>query len=1120
MYKIILSLILIISALAIEIDPIIEKNLAKNDTVTRLMLVNYYFDKNITKAEIYNNEVLKLDKENEQAKKNKIKIDKLKELIKITNGKPIDDFYRDLYFNNKYEEIKKLSKYLDVIKTDYPKLITARIYLWDGEYKKVEKILKMVKDKTTLDYVELSGYTAFYNGNYQKSKRDFSVLYNATGKLEYAYRLIDSLIYLGEIDKASKFVDSLLKRYPHDKKLQDFYNKIKAKEDAQLNSLKDKYKKEPTFANLQALIYFLRSSNQKKEAYKLLEDYIKKHPEDNNAKYWYAKYLSWDGNNTKALKVLEQIVTEHDYKVKLLMAKIYSWDGDYVKSLNYINDIIVNCKDPELVVDARELKGLIYFWQQNYELAKPILEDVLKHKHSEDAKEALMVINGDLKPLIEKYKKLYKKDITNLDYILRIAQYSEKIGDIDTAIKFYEKYNKLNPDNLNVAHALAQLYLQKKDYYKAFSYYEYWAYKKGDVNSLYELAKNYYYAGFSKSALNVINDILKIKNFKPALELKAQILRYAPKFVTNNDSKTISDIFAEKNSKLLEVGNRLYFNGFYEDASKYYHEYLLSNPNDAEIRERYAYSLEFSDKYKTASGEFFLLTWSKKNCEILYHYGYNLEKSGKRKLAKQVYKDALNYAIKPAPKFIVDFINKWKKAWESQKIDNYKQFYDDKYKNNKIWTIRKQAIFDRVKFISLYLKDISLLKEEKKDGYNFYTVKFWQQYATDKKVDKGYKTLVLKCKNQKCVITSEKWEKGTYIPQDYQCEKQLNSRLENIDKEPANNINGVFPTNVKKKNLDHDGITKGGVVIVDNVDRPLAKEKEVLNLTDIQMTQDFSIKKGDINPSDYDNVVNTNRFGVLGYYFEDKPQIKEIDYGVFYENNRFYLDLKKWKLWQYDNERDGKYFTFRYKKDKWKIGIELGNYEDHNYLYPYIEYSNDLDYLYYQSITGKDQKSFCAVDKYLVTHHFIVSKYKGIRTKYNKELTDKWYSFEISKIDSNNIVFTPQFAYKFKRKDEYKNIEFYYYLSGWYQMNTTPTDCYYSPDFYDSTYLEVHPVYKKLELIGKIGYSFEGQSLLYSYGFDFGNDWLSFDCMKNYSYKAGFDNYWYEECHLKAGVKW
>ena len=789
MYKIIFVFIFLVFSFAMEIDTSVEKNLAKNDIVTRLMLVNYYFDKNITKAKIYNEEVLKLDKNNKLAKNNQKKIKLKEELLKIT-GDDIDKYYQNLYFNNKYEEIKKLEKYLSVIHSDYPKLITARIYLWDGKYKKVHQILSMIKDKTTLDYVELSGYEAFYNGKYKQSKNDFSVLYNATGKLEYAYRLIDSLIYLGEIDKASKFLNSLLKLYPNNKKLLEYEKKIKEKEENQVKILTQKYKKSQKFSDLQPLLYFLINNHQKKKAYKLLEEYIKKHPEDKEAKYWYATYLSWDGDNKKALKILENIVTESDYKTKLLMAKIYSWNGEYEKAINYINDILVNCHNKEIILNAKELKGLIYFWQQNYELAKPILEDVLKYKFSQDAKESLMVINGNLKPLIAKYKKLYRKDITNLDYILRIAQYSEKIGDVDTAIEFYEKYIKLNPENLNIVHRLAQLYLNKKDYYKAFSLYEYWAYTKGDVKSLYELAKNYYYSGYSKSALNVINDILKIKKYKPALELKAKILRYSPKFTQNNDSKTVADIFAEKNSKLLEIANRLYFNGFYDDAVKYYHEYLLSKPNDYEIRERYAYALEFSNNFKIASGEFFLLTWQKKDCNILYHYGYNLEKSGKRKLAKQIYKDALNYAIKPAPKFIIDFINKWKKAWESQKIDKYKQFYDDKYKNNKIWTIRKQAIFDKVKFISLYFADISLIKEEKKDGYTLYKVRFWQQYSTDKKIDKGYKTLTLKCKNKKCVIVKEYWEKGKYIPQDYQCSKNVNLRLKNIDKIPASGING------------------------------------------------------------------------------------------------------------------------------------------------------------------------------------------------------------------------------------------------------------------------------------------------------------------------------------------
>ena len=74
---------------------------------------------------------------------------------------------------------------------------------------------------------------------------------------------------------------------------------------------------------------------------------------------------------------------------------------------------------------------------------------------------------------------------------------------------------------------------------------------------------------------------------------------------------------------------------FYFLVYNYYKEYLISNSNDYEIRERYAYSLEFSGKYKEASGEFFLLTWQKQDCMTYYHYGYTLKKSKKKKEAKK-----------------------------------------------------------------------------------------------------------------------------------------------------------------------------------------------------------------------------------------------------------------------------------------------------------------------------------------------------------------------------------------------------------------------------------------------------------------------------------------------------
>ena len=105
-----------------------------------------------------------------------------------------------------------------------------------------------------------------------------------------------------------------------------------------------------------------------------------------------------------------------------------------------------------------------------------------------------------------------------------------------------------------------------------------------------------------------------------------------------------------------------------------------------------------------------------------------------------------------------------------------------------------------------------------------------------------------------------------------------------------------------------------------------------------------------------------------------------------------------------------------------------------------------------------------------------------------KGLTKKWWSLELSKID-NNIAFTPQFEYNLG-KNETKYLEFYYQFSGWYQVNNVLSDCYYTEKFSDSTFVEIHPIYKKFELIGKVGYSFMGESLLYSYGFDYTNKYL------------------------------
>jgi len=700
-------------------------------------------------------------------------------LSKIIKNEKVDVYYQKLYFAGKYKQIKKMYKYLKIIDSDYPKLVTARIYLWDGKYRIVDKILKNVKDKTDLNFVELKAYRCFYTGQYKCAKKYFSLLYNTTDKLEYAYRLIDIYIYEGNVPKTKYLVKKLLRKYPNDKKLREYNrNLIKHKKELYYK-LKKNYEESGKFEDLQKLIYYLFSNNQKNKAYKLLEEYIRVNPEDINAKYWYAKYLSWYGYNKKAIKILKDIVQDDDYKTKLLIAKIYAWDGYNKKAMEYVDDVIENSYDEKFILPAKELKGLIYYWNQKYKKARPLLKEVLKYKFSNDAKEALMVMDNNVKPLIRKYKRLHSKNPGNLDYIQRVADYSYKIKDYNTAIKYYEKYHKAKPENLNIIHTLAGLYLIKKNYYKAFSYYEYWAYSKNDVKSLYELARNYYYAGFYKSALKVIDDILKKKEYKPAIKLRATLLKFAPKFTQNkqNQQQSQKSSSSQNNKSLLEMADRLYNNQLYDSAIVYYRQYLLLNPKDYSVREKYAYLLEKLGKYKEAAGEFFLLTWMKKDCKILSHYGYNLEKSGKKELAKKVYMDIVNsYLPKPIPDFLLKFINDWKKAWESQKISKYKKFYSSKYRNDVKWSIKKQSVFNSVKFISLYFADIGLIKHNKKNDYDYYKVKFFQQYTTNRKVDKGYKTLIIRCRNKKCLITREMWYKSEYKPIDKKC-KELRKKL-------------------------------------------------------------------------------------------------------------------------------------------------------------------------------------------------------------------------------------------------------------------------------------------------------------------------------------------------------
>lgn len=1127
-----LLLMLSLSLLSFEIDiSDLESNLTQNNINDRLLLTKYYLKhQNIKKAKKYNDEVLKLSPKNKTAKKFQKKIVLYIELIKLLHAhhiKDINKYYKELYLHQKYQKIRDLSKYLKIMHKDYPKLITARIFMWDGLYKRSNTILKDISNKNSQDYIEIKAYNCFYLAHYKCAKENFSMLYSATYKLEYALKLIDTYFFLNELDKANTLIQKLAKAFPKNRQVQKKLKKISLLKSKELDTLTKQYEKSKNFSDLQKLVNLLLSTGKKSQAYSYLEEYIKENPDDNNAQYWYATYLSWDGQNEKAFTLLEKIPSKNNYKVKLLMAKILAWNGNYIKSINYLNDIISNSHDKNLILDSYELMGLIYYWKQDYKKAKPLLQKVVKAKNSIESNEALMVMSGNIKPLIKKYKLLHKKEPLNLDYILKIAQYSESIKDIDSAIIYYEKYYKLKPKP-NIAHTLAKLYLVKKNAYKAFGYYEYWAYQKNSEDSLLELATAYFQNGYNKSSLDVITEILKrYPESQKAIDLKAQILKLNPKFTQHNSNKNLQEILNTKSTNLLKMANRLYFNGFYKQASQYYKKYILDNPNDYKVREHYAYSLEFSQAYKEASAEFFLLTWMKKDCDLMYHYAYNLEKSKQKKKALSVYNEAKGYALKPLPKKLKNFLEKWKSAWESQNINRYKSCYTQKFSNNRLWLLHKENIFKSVNFISIYLSGESLISTKKvTPSTSLYKIKIYQQYTTNKKQDHGYKILTLQCQGDKCLIKNEAWQSGEYTPPSYTCYSRINKRVELLQKKKA-------PTITMQRLLSQDKNTTH-IFIDKTLKKNVQATKTVLIPFEVNTTKNFFIphpqkKKTTITQNNIVNNTKNNRLGFLADYFNDSSKISLFDYGLYYRHTfnsewSLYSDIRKWKLYDPIESRNGEALKVHAIYKQLTFGAEVGKYKNFDYFHPYLEYDSYLNYKLFKNIVGKEQKTFCAVDRHLSSWNFIASKYIAAKTHAENEIADYWSSLTLSKKSDDNFVITPQFLYRFPKESKpfkTKELYLYYYISGWYTYNTQPSSCYYSPKFQDSTLIEVHPIYKKLELIGKYGYSFKGNSSLYSYGFNYKyNNLLTFNCTKNNSYRNNTSEYSYTECSLDVGAEW
>lgn len=1122
MKKIILLIGTFLFAININITSL-EKEVNANpkDVNNRLILIKYYIDKNETKALKYINEVLKIDKNNKYAKK-------FFYIIKFKNINA-DKKIKDLYDKQKYKELLKFFEtYKNYEKANNLKdeslIKIARVYMWNGKYNDSLNVLSFVKDKTNMDVYEIKAYDYYYLGKLKKAEKYFKILFYSTGKSEYAKKLLDIYLTNKDLENAKKLL-FYLKRNGNKSIVKEYNKKLTKEYEKYINTLYKNYQKEPSFKNLQPLFYAIYNQDKQK-AYKLLEEYIKNNPTDNKAKIFYAQILTWDGNTKKALQYLKDL---NSIKAKLLLGKIFAWNGNYKKAIIYLSDVYDNGNKQEKY-EALKMLGFISMWQGKKEKAKKIFKKLLKENpNDEDIKEALMILNGNIKPLIKKYEKIYFKNPSE-EIITKLADLYYQDKNYEKSALFYEKYLKLHPEKIETYKTLGNIYLILKNYYKAFSYLEYYANMKNTKEAYLYLAKAYYWNGFNKEALSVVNDLLKkYPNYKDAIMLKAKILKVNPRFVNSSTAATIDEYFNNKSKELLILADRAYFNGFYATASDYYKSYLILNPNDYSVREKYAYTLEYNKNYKKAAGEFFLLMWYKNDNLTKYHYAYNLQKSGEIEKAKKIYKEILSSLPKPLPKFLNTFLQNWKKAWESMDFKKYSSFYDDKIKNNIYWKIRKQNIFKNAWFISVGIYDPLLIKKEK----NIYIVKFFQTYASKNKKDEGYKTLWIKCNDKNsCKIIKESWRAGKYIPYNKNISLKkyinenlkvlkknfLNSKKRNKDHNIQNNQQNI-PTEENLSKYLNDTNVNSSIILTSK--KNLAPENHTLNYQYIKLNEINKTKNiVSINLTNYTYYKNHLIYNLD--YFKDNQKTKMLTHYLQYKRklNNFdiFLFHRWYKLYEKNSQKSGNYTGIGFTKNSLTMDIFKDNSGtnfigwDFSYRFPYFLFNLNEHNLVYS------RRSICSSK-----HKRLKAEITNYSYKNHKEL---WYSLAYEKIDDGNNVFTPQIDTDLLYL---KPVNIYF--SGWYQFNSKQTDCYYSPKKTDNNIIGIkynHNIYKYLHLLTKagIGYSFWNRVKLYEIGgwidtINFDSFYSKFGCKysnssKNFSSKS----YNYYECIFSVGKEW
>ena len=921
----------------------------------------------------------------------------------------------------------------------------------------------------------------------------------------------DGLVLLKILQKqqqtgeANELMQSLLEHWPNHPEIADLSIQLGTDQDnVRHHDPALAYQRHPSDGNLRTLVRTRYRNGHRAAAVTLLDNHLATYPVDDTTRYMAAEIYAWEGRFVDTHRLLSEIEPVTD-KVKLLDARAYAWAGELGRAKPLLQALTGEAKPAAIRLPAQMMLGFAHHWGGDTQAAARAFEPLLVEEHPSLDKaameEVVLLAKGNYAALIESTRERQIKTPDDPLLYLQLAEYQELAGDT-AALKSFERYLQHKPDDILIRRRLGELYIRQNAYARGFFHLDRYAYQAHSADSLYLLAQNYYWVQRFGDAERVLGQLLMQFPTEPrALALMQQMESARPK----SAGAGRGEFGLPSDLAVLEEANRLYQDEKYAAASRGFATYLARNPDDVDAHYRYASALEISGDHTHAASEFYIVSRSALNSDLVqYHYAYNLSRSGNYHAARRVFK-ALQLKLEkdrglsdtPLPEMVESFIHSWQSSWQTKAFKRYQAHYVSEITNDAGWVVHKSGLFKRNRKIEVILGTPTLLGQSETGDSVRYRVFFTQDYRSDRLQDRGYKQLQLRCDPDKsCLIEKEQWwpigtENGAVrrarALELLQLIRPELQRLEvgALEQGPGDKVvNSIyFGEGVGKLYRPEDEVLTREYVTAVSLDN-----KDIGVLLDDQATFRESSRVGQqqhiaLNYSVFRDSDDVD-FRMPSVHLSTPWQELELNLAV----GRFEFSSPNC------SSEHGYQLDLSAAYERWTVGGQLSQLRDHLNLMPYLRYMRESEGVF---------STYALSYRPLFYEKLSCGSLERELTKLSAEfqqfrvLSDErslWYSAALSHISDDNAELIGQLDYVF-HTNNYRNFRYETAFNGWYIWNTDTSEDYYSPSFYDSNRfrLESHlPLNDRqqsaeLQAVASVGYTFEESRALYDYGL-----WLNY----------------------------